>query len=180
LVASVASFAVSGARSSTDDTTLLAALAPLLTALLATLAPLLTALPATLAPLVATLLAALAPLLTALPATLAPLLAALPATLAPLLTALPATLAALPATLAAEDPTLAALEAMSLAASWVPAQLTAHAVAIARPPTAAAARLSLVVIVLLPNLIVGRVRSHPPHDNVANQGTPTKRFGDFG
>jgi len=168
LVASVASLAVSGARSSTDDTTLLAALAPLLTAL-----------PATLAPLVAALLATLAPLLTALPATLAPLLAALPATLAPLLTALPATLAPLLTTLAAEEPTLAALEAMSLAASWVPAQLTAHAVAIARPPTAAAARLSLVVIVLLPSPIVGRVRSQPPYDNLANQETPPGRYGDL-
>jgi hypothetical protein len=168
LVASVASLAVSGARSSTEDTTLLATLAPLLTALLATLAPLLTALPATLAPLVAALLATLAPLLTALPAALAPLLAALPATLAPLLAALPATLAPLLTTLAAEEPTLAALEATSWAASLVAAQLTANEAAIARPPTAAAARFSLVVIVLLPSPIVGRVRSHPPHDNVAN------------
>jgi hypothetical protein len=157
LVASVASFAVSGARSSTDDTTLLAALAPLLTALPATLAPLLTALPATLAPLVAALLA-----------TLAPLLAALPATLAPLLT-----------TLAAEEPTLAALEATSWAASLVAAQLTAHAAAIARPPTAAAARFSLVVIVLLPYPMVGRVRSHPPLDNLANHDHPPERFVDF-
>jgi hypothetical protein len=88
---------------------------------------------------------------TALEATLAPLLAALPATLAPLLAtllaALPALLAALPATLAAEEPTLAALEATSLAASWVWAQPTAHAAAIARPPTAAAARFIGVFIV---------------------------------
>jgi hypothetical protein len=128
---------------------------------------------------VAALLATLAPLLTALPATLAPLLTALPATLAPLLAALPATLAPLLTTLAAEEPTLAALEAMSLAASLVPAQLTAHAVAIARPPTAAAARLSLVVIVLLPYSMVERVHSHPPHDNVANRYTLRKRFGDL-
>jgi hypothetical protein len=84
---------------------------------------------------------------TALEATLAPLLAALPATLAPLLATLLALLAALPATLAAEEPTLAALEATSLAASWVWAQPTAHAAAIARPPTAAAARFIRVFIV---------------------------------
>ena len=80
----------------------------------------------------------LATLLAALPA----LLAALPAALAPLLTALPAALAA-------DDPTLAALEAMSLAASLVSAQLTANAAVMARPPTAAAARVNLVFIVLV-------------------------------
>jgi hypothetical protein len=129
---------------------------------------------------VAALLATLAPLLTALPAALAPLLAALPAALAPLLAALPATLAPLLTTLAAEEPTLAALEAASWAASLVAAQLTANEAAIARPPTAAAARFSLVVIVLLPSPIVGRVRSHPPHDNVANHYLPSKRYVDFG
>ena len=127
------------------------------------------------------LLATLAPLLAALPATLAPLLTALPATLAPLLTALPATLAPLLTTLAAEEPTLAALEAMSLAASLVPAQPTAHAAAIASPPTAAAARFILVVIVLLlPSPVVGRVHSHPPHVNLAKCDPLFERFGDVG
>jgi hypothetical protein len=102
----------------------------------ATLAPLLAALPATLAPLLAMLLAALPTLLAALPAALAPLLTALPAALA------------------ADDPTLAALEAISLAASLVSAQLTANAAVMARPPTAAAARVNLVFIVLFsPNMV---------------------------
>ncbi|MGB3009825.1 MAG: hypothetical protein WBB54_00360 [Mycobacterium sp.] len=88
-----------------------------------------------------TLEATLAPLLAALPATLAPLLAMLLATLAPLLTALPAALAA-------DEPALAALEAMSLALSWVSAQLTTTDVAMARPPTAAATRVIVVFIIL--------------------------------
>ena len=139
--------AASGARLSAEDTTEEA-----------TLTPLLAALPATLAPLLATLLATLAPLLAALPATLAPLLAMLLAALPTLLAALPAALAplltALPAALAADDPTLAALEAMSLAASLVSAQLTANAAVMARPPTAAAARVNLVFIVLFsPNMV---------------------------
>jgi hypothetical protein len=121
---------------SAEDTTEEATLTPLLAALPATLAPLLAALPATLAPLLAMLLAALPTLLAALPAALAPLLTALPAALA------------------ADDPTLAALEAMSLAASLVSAQLTANAAVMARPPTAAAARVNLVFIVLFsPNMV---------------------------
>ena len=82
-----ASFTASGAPLSTDDTTLEAALAPLLAALPATLAP----------------------LLAMLPATLAPLLAALPATLA----ALPATLAAEDPTLAAPEATSLAASLVS-------------------------------------------------------------------
>jgi hypothetical protein len=108
----------------TEDTALLAALAPLLMALVAALAPLLMA-----------LVAALAPLL----ATLAPLLATLLAALAPLLTALPAALAA-------DEPMLEALDMASLVASLVAEQLTANAAAMARPPTPAAARAILVFI----------------------------------
>jgi hypothetical protein len=105
-----------------------------------------------------TLEAALPALLAALPAAEAALLAAVPAALAALLAALPAALAAedpaLPAALAAEEPALTALEAMSLVASLVCAQLTTNAAAMARPLAAAPARASLVFIFFGSPLVV--------------------------
>jgi len=97
-----------------------------------------------------TLLAALPALLAALPAADAALLAAVPAALAALLAAVPAALAALlaalPAALAADEPTLEALDARSLAASWACEQPTTTAAAMARPLAAAAARDHVVFI----------------------------------
>jgi hypothetical protein len=150
----------------TDDTTLEATLAPLLAALPATLAPLLAALPATLAPLLATL----APLLATLLATLPALLAALPAALAPLLTALPAALAA-------EEPALAALDAISLALSWVSAQLTTTDVAMARPPTAAATRVIVVFMVLITPHVGSTAARTPAGVNLAKSSGSLSGLG---
>jgi hypothetical protein len=93
-----------------------------------------------------TLEATLAPLLTTLPAAPAALLAALPAALAALLAALPAAPAALLPALATDEPMLDMLDIASLVASLVDEQLTAKAAAMARPPAAAAARVSVVCI----------------------------------
>ena len=83
---------------------------------------------------------------TTLEATLAPLLTTLPAAPAALLAALPAAPAALLPALAADEPMLDMLDIASLVASLVDEQLTAKAAAMARPPAAATARVSVMFI----------------------------------